>query len=124
MTDTPARMTDAEIDALCKRLEFKSYGNYKNPEYNPKALAAIRQLQSRLKALDQPAPAVESATGKAHERDLEAVRLFVENLYDDAPNNPYDNGCTRDGWQMACNKIQGYVEGVQKARAAIAAMKE
>ena len=106
---------DTEIEALCKRLgkshEFS--GNYddgfrgmdelNNPD-GPEAVAAIRQLQEQLK--------------KAHERDLEAIRLFIENLYDDAPSHPYDNGATRDGWQMACNKIQGYVEGVQKARAA------
>jgi hypothetical protein len=52
-----------------------------------------------------------------HKRDLAAILLFMDSIYDDAPSYPYDNGGTSDGWHMACRKIESYIEGVQEARA-------
>ena len=49
--------------------------------------------------------AMQTEIAAAKREAFEEAAKMAEELYDDAPSAPYDNGGTQDGWQCACSKL-------------------
>lgn len=98
------RLLDEQMGTPCGQIRWQQEREELEAEK-----ASLRQRNviqsSNLLVIQDCRNKAEARAATARDDALEEAAKEADELYDEAPSHPFDNGGTQDGWQSACVKI-------------------